>query len=152
MKRDLEDILDIQPIDKTKSVITQTQNALNTVQRNYATVFESKPDERFNEDFEDIRTSLKDLISETSDVVQKLSIIAQDSEKAAHFTALAQMSTTLLNANKQLLEIYSEKKRYHTNRDSSKDETSQINVQNAIFTGTTNDLKEWIKRQQEANS
>lgn len=151
MKRELEDILDIEPMDQNKSVVKQTQNALKTIQKNYATVFEHKPDERFNDDFEEIRESLKDLISETSDVIQKLSIIAQESEKAAHFTALAQMSTTLLNANKQLLEIYSEKKRYYIN-DKKDDDSSKINVQNAIFTGTTNDLTEWIKRQREANS
>lgn len=153
MAKHLDDIFGIEEEDtKMTSVaapsnaVRQAQNTLATVKQNYDMVFNehAEIDERFNEDFEEIRDSLKGLIMEIADSVQKLSLIAQDSEKASHFSALAQMSTTLLNANKQLLEIYSEKKRYHKKPDAAKD---AITIDKAIFTGTTSDLKEWIRKQ-----
>jgi hypothetical protein len=85
MAKDLERILNIDP----KDPVTSSRKILDTIQRNYAEVFDFTPDERFNEDFEDVREGLKNLITEMSDIIQKLSLIAQDSEKAAHFTALA---------------------------------------------------------------
>lgn len=151
--REVEEILGIdpQPLPTTQiTTVSSAKNALATVKQNYAAVFENKPDERFNEDFEEIRDSLKTLISEVTDVIQKLSLIAQDSEKASHFAALAQMTTTLLNANKQLLEIYSEKKRYHSsNQKDNNVPEGGISVQNAIFTGSTSDLTKWVKKLQE---
>jgi hypothetical protein len=54
------------------------------------------------------------------------------------------MSTTLLNANKQLLEIYSEKKKYQRPEEGNK---AQINVDKGIFVGTTSELSDWIKNQ-----
>jgi hypothetical protein len=150
MARDVETILGIEPTD----VLTKTQQLAQSVQKNYDMVFPSDPEEkslfdpRFEEDFEEVRTSLKGLIGEIVDGVSKLSLIAQESEKAAHFSALAQMSTTLLNANKQLLEIYSEKRRYQSFKDNKAAPEVQNNTQNNfIFSGTTNDLKQWIKDQ-----
>ena len=143
--REIDEILGV---PNSVPQITQAKNALATVKQNYAAIFNDQPDERFSEDFEEIRDSLKGLISEMTDTIQKLSVIAQDSEKASHFSALAQMSTTLLNANKQLLEIYSEKRRYHSKRESN-DEKPQVNIQNALFTGTTQSLTAWIREQQE---
>jgi DNA-binding SARP family transcriptional activator len=151
MAKHLDDIFEIEEqkqVNKTNNIVTQAQKNLQTVKQNYDMVFnpDEGMDDRFNDDFEEIRESLKDLITEIADGVQKLSLIAQDSEKASHFSALAQMSTTLLNANKQLLEIYSEKKRYHTKVKS--EGAGNVNIDKAIFTGTTSDLHDWIRKHQ----
>lgn len=143
MSRELDSILNVAP------TVQNTKQALTTVQNNFDVVFTGEGDERFNEDFEEIRDQLKSLIAEISDNASKLAMIAQDTEKAAHFSALSQMMTVALNANKQLLEIYSERKRYFKPTDSKKSDS--INVQNAIFTGTTADLRKWIKENSESS-
>lgn len=148
--RDLETILDIEPEDKVTAAnlsIQKAKDLLSKTESSYNSVFMAGDDQRFYDDFEDVRETVKDIIGEFRSTISKLSLIALDTEKSAHFAALSQMATTLLQANKQLLDIYIAKKKYYdvTKTSGPNDQqNSPINVKNAIFTGTTSDLKKWI--------
>ena len=144
--REIENILDIESEDLIgKQQIEKAKNLLATVETNYNSAFGDSGE--FNEDFSDVREALKDIIFDMKSNVDKLSVIAFDSEKAAHFSALAQMMTVLLHANKQLLDVHKEKKKFYENKAKPEEAGTHINVNNAIFTGTTNDLKKWIDEQ-----
>jgi len=141
--RSLDDILDIEPVENPSgnALVKRANQSLKEVKESYALTVSNDP--RFNEDFEEVRTNLKEVIMEVNDNIKKLSMIAQENEKASSFAALAALVTTLLNANKQLLEIYEAKKNYYD--ENAANETANINVQNAIFTGTTAELRDYIK-------
>lgn len=138
--REIDEILDIEPIESKNPMMKKASTALMQAKENFALIASDDP--RFNDDFEEVRDNLKEIILEVNDSIRKLSMIAQDNEKASSFAALAQLVTALLNCNKQLLEIYDAKKKYYGEVEKPKGE---IHVQNAIFTGTTNDLDEYIR-------
>lgn len=140
--RDISKLLDIE--EPTK-IIQNSKNALQTVRENYAIVFD---DERFGDDFDAVRDNIKTIIDETGGNVSRLSLIASETEKAADFTALAQLTKVLLDANKQLLEMFELKKRYTKepkNFSPTDGGHGTITVQNAIFTGSTKDLLKSIR-------
>lgn len=143
--REIDEILNIEPVDNPtgNAMVRKANQSLQQVKESYALTVSNDP--RFNEDFEEVRDNLKDIILEVNDNIKKLSMIAQENEKASSFSALAQLVTTLLNANKQLLEIYDAKKKYYEVDHKANGEVGDIHVQNAIFTGTTADLKAYIQ-------
>ena len=141
----LEKILNIKPtyvtdIDK-ESVAEANQELIEKVEENQAIVFDPK-DVRFNTDFESVRDNLNDTIKETKSTLKILTLIAKDSEKASHFTALGQITKVLLDANRQLLELYEIKKKY--NEENQSNNNVSIENMNAVFTGTTKDLKKFL--------
>ena len=140
MERDLDKILDIDPLD----VVSQSKSVVKSAQTNVDLLFQNEQglDERFFEDFEEVKTGVKEIIKEIRDCFHKLSLIAQDTEKASHFSALAQLTKVLADLNKQLIELYDIKKTYITPSRNSKSDgnTPPMHINNAIFTGTTADL------------
>jgi ElaB/YqjD/DUF883 family membrane-anchored ribosome-binding protein len=148
--RDIDDILDIEPISNPNNnkIVKRANQSLMEVRENFQEVF-SSGDPRFEEDFEEVRENLKDVILEVNDNIKKLSMIAQDGEKASAFSALAQLITTLLNANKQLLEIYSEKKKYQESFNNGKQDGATYVQNNNYFTGTTEDLDNFLRQKEQ---
>ena len=145
--REIEDILDIEPQDP-KDLVKHAKNSLKVVSENYDLVFGGN-DERFNSDFEEIRDTLKGLIYETNEHINKMGLIAADSEKASMYTALTQMMTVCLNTNKQLMELYTHKQKYHQDavkvKNASDTGSSNYTQNNVIFNGTTSDLMKWVE-------
>ena len=142
----LEKILNIKPTYVTdtdkENVAEANQELIEKVEENQAIVFDPK-DVRFNTDFESVRDNLNDTIKETKSTLKILTLIAKDSEKASHFTALGQITKVLLDANRQLLELYEIKKKYNEENQDNSNNVSIGNM-NAVFTGTTKDLKKFL--------
>ncbi len=131
--------------------IAEAKDMVKKVENNLAQTFAPSDnlDPRFEEDFEFTRDNLKDLIGEVKKTVYRISMIAYDTEKALDFQAMAQMATVLLNANKQILDIYDMKKKYLTKKDVKGPvvPVQQTNIQNAaVFNGTLGQLKDFLGR------
>ena len=132
--RELEQLLGI------TSSVPDTETAITKIENNYAAVFDEK-DSRFIDDFEIVRDNIMSILTDTKQSVKALNLIARDSEKSTDFIALGNLTKTLLEANRQLLELYEIKKDY-----AKGSEQKNINIgtmNNAIFTGTTKDLKKF---------
>lgn len=146
--RELEQILDLAPEPVVTQITTQNpREVVSQVKQNYNTVFQDVRDERYDDDFDTVRGQLKKIIDSTSTTIMDLSSIAGESERADHFTALAQLTKVLIDANNQLLHIFEMKKRYNKPTNGKAENTSPtIGVQgNAVFVGTTRDLKRAIE-------
>ena len=149
MERELDKILNIAPPTTAKEV----KDLVTKVEENLALALpvSNGLDERFEEEFEITRTNLREIIDQTKKSVYRLSMIANDTEKAIDFGALSQMTTVLLAANKQILEIYEFKKKYlkEEKKVVAAAPTTQVaqggvNIQNAVFTGSREDFKKFI--------
>lgn len=146
-ERELDEIFNV------PKTIEETKEMVKKVEQNLAVTFQPSDnlDPRFEEDFEFTRDGLKELIEEVKKTVFRISMIAYDTEKAMDYQAMAQMATVLLSCNKQILDIYEMKKKYMTRKEqktlpaAAAPTTTTNNVNNAVFVGTTAELKEYIK-------
>ena len=136
----LEDRLNMptEIIEDDNVEISNTRDLIKTVEGNLEKVFDGA-DDRFVEDFEIIRDNVKEIISDTKRSFKSLSVIARDSEKASDFMALSSLTKTLLDANKQILEMYEMKKKYQGVAAATP--AIGINNSSVVFTGTTKDLR-----------
>lgn len=157
-ERELDKLLNIAPTAKDitpKQVTEMTEK----IEKNLELAFpleekdETFPgyDDRFEEEFERTRTDVREIIDEVKKTVFRLSMIANDTEKALDFQALSQLTTTLLSANKQILEMYEFKKKYMTpprgkEKTVNTQQVSGVNINNAVFTGTTADLPAFLEQ------
>lgn len=155
MEREVDKLFGITPMNtpqKPQEMVSTTRNAVSNIQKNYELVF-AGADGDFDEDFQDVKRNLRDIIRDASDKILKLGLLAEESEKASDFVAYAQLMSAILSANKQLIDIYEAKKKYYTPPKNSfvpetaiQNNTSQnITIEKAVFTGTTADLKKHIE-------
>jgi hypothetical protein len=95
-------------------------------------------------DYEYARTNLYDVIETGSNALNQLVELAKASEHPRAFEVVSQLTKTLVEANKDLLDI--QKKVKELRKEENNDPQ---NVTNALFVGSTADLQKLIKGQSE---
>jgi len=102
-------------------------------------------DKEIQTDYEYARSNLYQVIETSSDALNQLVELAKASEHPRAFEVVSQLTKTLVDANKDLLDIQKKVKEL------TKEEKQQDpqNVTNALFVGSTSDLQKLIKGQEE---
>lgn len=98
----------------------------------------SKKDDIQN-DYEYARENLRDTINHAKLALDELSNIASVTESPRAFEVYAQLTKTIVDANKDLLELQAKLKRVRENQP-----TQQV-TNNSLFVGSTQDLLKLIK-------
>jgi hypothetical protein len=98
----------------------------------------SKKDDIQN-DYEYARANLRDTISHAKLALDELSNIASVTESPRAFEVYAQLTKTIVDANKDLLELQAKLKRVR------EDQPKQQVTNNSLFVGSTKDLFKIIK-------
>ena len=93
-------------------------------------------------DFEQARTNLHDMINNGKDALAKLGEIADSSQHPRAFEVYAKMMDSLLNANKELLNLQT-KIREIKNADAPVSEKAKT-INQSIFVGSTAELSKLI--------
>jgi regulator of replication initiation timing len=133
LEKTMEDILDLSPeAASMKEVLTNGE---------ILPAREMNSDNITDEDFEYARDNLKGIIDNGQQVIEELSSIASTSESPRAFEVLSALMKTIVDANKDLLELQSKVKRIK--KDSI--EIQPKNVTNALFLGSTKDLQNLLK-------
>lgn len=92
-------------------------------------------------DYELVRSNLKDLIATGTSALDELMFIAKQSQHPRSYEVLSQLIKTIGEQNKELINI-----QLKVNEGKKKDEPqSPLNVNNAIFVGSTKDLRKALK-------
>jgi hypothetical protein len=91
-------------------------------------------------DYEYARENLRDTINHAKLALDELSNIASVTESPRAFEVYAQLTKTIVDANKDLLELQTKLKRIRENQPSQ----SQV-TNNSLFVGSTQDLLKLIK-------
>jgi hypothetical protein len=128
LNANLSEIFDVEPLEITSNEVTTTA------------VVEVKDD--VETDFAFARSNVKDLIKQGSAAVSNILEVAKASEHPRAYEVAATMLKTMADMNKDLLDM--QKKRQDLNP-AAKVETQQINVDKAVFVGSTAELIKQIK-------
>lgn len=120
--------LNLTPIQKSSEVLDVLKHKINS---NSA-----------EEDFDQARVNILDVIETGKESLNTLSVIASSSQHPRAFEVLAKMIDTIVDANMQLLELQS-KIRSIENKEQSTGEKGKT-VNNNLFVGSTSELQKVI--------
>ena len=129
MKKLNENLSDLLEISKIES-IEEKQNEIVPVETG----------EEISNDAQFARQNIKGLITKGDDALDSLLRVAKESEHPRAFEVVAQTLKNLGELNKDLLEVQKRKRDLEPKKTSS-----DINVDKAVFVGSTNDLVKMLK-------
>ena len=102
------------------------------------------------------RETLYDMIKKTNKSIEELMKVAAESMSARHYEVLGQLININTAASEKLLKIQADHQKVQNNainlvrnKGGGKAAPNAINIQNAVFAGTTSDLLKLIKSTQE---
>jgi hypothetical protein len=108
----------------------------------------TEPEALIDDDFEQARTALKDMIKKGQTAVDDIMGIARQSDHPRAFEVTGQLIKTVAETAKDLLDLQKQKKALSA--PVAGEEPKQIGTQNNIvFSGSTNDLLKMLKQQNE---
>ena len=94
-------------------------------------------------DVEFVRDNLKNLISKSSEALEHLSVIAQETEHPRAFEVLSNMIKQTGDLTTELLDV--QKKRKDITQEKNQVESGRT-TNNAIFVGSTKELQQMLKK------
>tara|TARA_A100001011_G_scaffold174678_1_gene183346 strand:+ start:3304 stop:3714 length:411 start_codon:yes stop_codon:yes gene_type:complete len=94
-------------------------------------------------DVEFVRDNLKNLISKSSEALEHLSVIAQETEHPRAFEVLSNMIKQTGDLTTELLDV--QKKRKDITQEKNQGESGRT-TNNAIFVGSTKELQQMLKK------
>jgi hypothetical protein len=127
----LSEIFDVEPIplEEPKQISTE--------------IIEVKSQNVVEADTEIARENIKDLIKKGSRAVDELSVVARDSQHPRAYEVMATLIKNMSDLNKDLLQIQKTKKELMV---SSDNKGGEVNVNNALFVGSTDELMKLLKK------
>ena len=139
----LADIFDVTPIEKsnTAMVIHETRDATP------ATVDKLEGD--LDEDYNMVRNNLEEIIDNGKEAMANLLEVATDGQHPRAYEVLAGLMKTLVDANKELIEL--QKKMREINGTTSKGNKGGVQVDKAVFVGSTQELMKMLKKKEQEN-
>ena len=144
---------DLDFISGTVSANVETMSTEITVENGqYANVIPYEPEEHQadEEDFEEVRANLKSLVRKGNQMLDRMIEIADSSERDRTFEVAGTLLKNLADINKDI--IGSRKTHKETkilDKQSNKDDGGSVNIDKAVFVGTTADLLKQVKAEQE---
>ena len=134
LEKTMEDILELSPDTKSMKEVLTNGEVLPAKE-----IINS--DNITDEDFEYARDNLKSIIDNGTATIEELSSIASTSESPRAFEVLSALMKTIVDANKDLLEL--QRKAKAIKKETAQDQPK--NVTNALFLGSTKDLQNLLK-------
>lgn len=97
-------------------------------------------------DVEFVRDNLKNLISKSSEALEHLSVIAQETEHPRAFEVLSNMIKQTGDLTGELINVQKKRKDITQSKDATSNNTT---TNNAIFVGSTQELQKALRKQKE---
>jgi hypothetical protein len=127
----LSEIFDVEPIPLEEPKVESKE------------IVEIQSDNPVETDTELARESIKELITKGHRAVDELAIIARDSQHPRAYEVMAGLIKNMSDMNKDLLELQKRKKDLMVNSDNK---SGDVNVNNALFVGSTVELMKLLKK------
>jgi len=140
----LTDVLNID--DDTKIVSTQEEAE--------KAIVAAEPDRdeiQIESDFDRARHNILDALTTAKEAVEHMFVIAKDKEDAKSFDSLNGLLKNIADSSKQLVDLYNTKQQFKERKAKSHpraiadEKRGDVNINNAIFTGTPAELKTFIE-------
>ena len=122
---------------------TDTKPMAEVIEESRVTVMNETPstDNDVDDDYKYARENLKEIINSAQQSIADLASIASTSESPRAYEVLSTMMKTIVDANKDLLDIHKSVKKLKEDNNTS----APQNVTNALYVGSTSDLMNLIK-------
>ena len=122
---------------------TDTKSMADAIEESRVTVMNETPstDNDIDDDYKYARENLKEIIDSAQQSIADLASIASTSESPRAYEVLSTMMKTIVDANKDLLDIHKSVKKLKEDNNTS----APQNVTNALYVGSTSDLMNLIK-------
>jgi len=133
-------------IDENLSSIFDTDNIQVTPEEYFPISKEEKSDMTIDTDYSFARENIKSLITAGNTAIQNLGEIAKISEHPRAFEVFSGMLKNLADLNKDLLDIQAKNNQLTGTKSS---EGTSLNVNQAVFVGSTKDLIQLIKKEEQ---
>lgn len=133
----LAEVLDEIPETSTELVIKESSDIVPVITENTETI----------QDIEQARSNIKNIITHGDDALKEMMSLAKQSESPRAFEVASTLMKTLLDANKDFVEM-SMKKKYAVDEVNAPKEAAQTNVVNNNLILSTTDLLKMIKGEQ----
>jgi hypothetical protein len=138
-ENNMAEIFDVIPTEKTPAPVPVV------IQNRESNTMESDLDDDYNA----ARKNLKDLVSKGNVAIEQLMAIATDTEHPRAFEVVATLIKNTAEANEKLLMIQRETR--NMKGLNNKSASSSVNVDKAIFVGSTSELSKLIKGKKDDN-
>jgi hypothetical protein len=127
----ISEILDLEPMNSSPNLpLVYHEN-------------KQKPeDKQVDADLKFVRDNLYDLITSGHSAIDQMMSIADQSQHPRAYEVLANMIKTMVDTNKDLLDMHEKKKKLQG--DDKKEESKTVN--NNLFVGSTNDILKLLKQ------
>ena len=142
-EKSMSEIFDVEP--KTQSVATVTPTPVATVT---GTTDASKLDQDLDKDYEESRKTLKELVRKGNDAIDHLMAIATDTEHPRAFEVVATLIKNTAEANEKLMVMQKSVR----DMKNIKQKDSGVNVDKAIFVGSTAELNKLLKGKKDGDT
>ena len=136
LEKNMEAIFDLPTDTKPMAEIIEETNQITPLEK-----ISSTGNDEVMDDYYYARENLKEIISSAQQSIADLSSIASTSESPRAYEVLSTMMKTIVDANKDLLELQKSVKKL---KEEDKKDNPQ-NVTNALYVGSTGDLMKLIK-------
>ena len=136
LEKNMEAIFDLPTDTKPMAEIIEKTKQITPVEK-----ISSNGNDEVMDDYYYARENLKEIISSAQQSIADLSSIASTSESPRAYEVLSTMMKTIVDANKDLLELQKSVKKL---KEEDKKDNPQ-NVTNALYVGSTGDLMKLIK-------
>ncbi len=122
---------------------TDTKPMAEAIEESRVTVMNEtlSTDNDVDDDYKYARENLKEIINSAQQSIADLASIASTSESPRAYEVLSTMMKTIVDANKDLLELQKSVKKLKEDNNTS----APQNVTNALYVGSTSDLMNLIK-------
>jgi hypothetical protein len=138
-ENNMAEIFDVIPTEKTPAPVPVV------IQNRESNTMETDLDDDYNA----ARKNLKDLVSKGNVAIEQLMAIATDTEHPRAFEVVATLIKNTAEANEKLLMIQRETR--NMKGLNNKSASSSVNVDKAIFVGSTSELSKLIKGKKDDN-
>lgn len=138
-ENNMAEIFDVIPTEKTPAPVPVI------IQNKESNTMESDLDDDYNA----ARKNLKELVSKGNVAIEQLMAIATDTEHPRAFEVVATLIKNTAEANEKLLMIQRETR--NMKGLNNKSASSSVNVDKAIFVGSTSELSKLIKGKRDDN-
>lgn len=138
LNKNLSEIFDINPlvVQKPQELIPAPEELSNEAQ----------------EDFAFARSNIRNLIRQGTGAVDNILEVARESEHPRAYEVVSTLIKTMADMNKDLIEIQKKKKEMIGGSGQRPQDNQTINVDKAVFVGSTTDLIKQMKEKKNGNT
>ena len=140
-----EDILsEVLNIENKKEVVEVQNFSVVEDKKEFSTI-----EKVAEEDTQFARDNIKTLISQGNIALDSLLSVARESEHPRAYEVAATMIKTLSDSNRELLNIQKTRKALTTDKQNNTENTKNMNIDKAVFVGSTTELVKFLKNNKE---